>query len=198
MKGQSTREYIIEKAAALFNTHGYNGCSLNDIMDATGLKKGGIYNHFKNKDAIALEAFEYSFKKIFEKFRNKLDNSKGAKEKLFSIIDTYMELFHDPIMEGGCPIFNTAVDANNTHPELRKKAQQAINSLKKYIEIKINQGMSSKEFKPNCNPDEISSMFIINMEGAIIYSLVNDDVKYLSQTSKRIKEYILNDMLISN
>ena len=47
-KGEETRSLIIEKSAELFNTLGYNGCSLNEIMEATQLKKGGIYNHFKN------------------------------------------------------------------------------------------------------------------------------------------------------
>ena len=63
-KGQSTREMIIEKSAELFNTRGYAGCSLSDIMAATGLKKGGIYNHFRNKDEISLEAFKFSFAQV--------------------------------------------------------------------------------------------------------------------------------------
>ena len=71
-KGLETRELIIERSAELFNTLGYNGCSLNEIMDATHLKKGGIYNHFKNKDEIALAAFEYSYTKVLKRFKTYL------------------------------------------------------------------------------------------------------------------------------
>ena len=42
-KGETTRELIITTSAELFNTKGYNGSSMSDIMEATGLKKGGIY-----------------------------------------------------------------------------------------------------------------------------------------------------------
>jgi AcrR family transcriptional regulator len=45
-KGERTRSYIIERSAPLFNRQGYAGTSLKDIMEATGLEKGGIYNHF--------------------------------------------------------------------------------------------------------------------------------------------------------
>ncbi|MEL6164803.1 MAG: TetR/AcrR family transcriptional regulator, partial [Cyanobacteria bacterium J06628_3] len=42
-KGEETKERILHKAAALFNTRGYAGASISDIMQVTGLKKGGIY-----------------------------------------------------------------------------------------------------------------------------------------------------------
>jgi AcrR family transcriptional regulator len=41
-KGQETRQRIIEQAAPLFNQGGMAGCSMQDILRATGLKKGGL------------------------------------------------------------------------------------------------------------------------------------------------------------
>ena len=51
-KGEETRQRIIAQAAPLFNQLGYEGCSLQDIMDATGLEKGGIYRHFGSKEEL--------------------------------------------------------------------------------------------------------------------------------------------------
>ena len=45
-KGQETRQRILAEAAAIFNQRGYEGCSIQAIMEATGLEKGGIYRHF--------------------------------------------------------------------------------------------------------------------------------------------------------
>lgn len=45
-KGEQTRAMILEQTALLFSRKGYFGSSLSDIMEATGLEKGGIYNHF--------------------------------------------------------------------------------------------------------------------------------------------------------
>jgi hypothetical protein len=44
----------------IYNQRGYAGTSLNDIIADTGIKKGGIYRHFTNKDEIALEAYNYA------------------------------------------------------------------------------------------------------------------------------------------
>ncbi|MGO4376611.1 TetR family transcriptional regulator, partial [Paenibacillus sp. MCAF20] len=59
-KSDKTKLHIIMKSAELFNDKGYAGSTIQDIMDATGLTKGGIYRNFANKDEIALEAFAYA------------------------------------------------------------------------------------------------------------------------------------------
>ena len=48
-KSDKTRQFIIDKAADLFNTQGYSGTSMADIMEVTGLSKGAIYGNFKRE-----------------------------------------------------------------------------------------------------------------------------------------------------
>jgi AcrR family transcriptional regulator len=60
-KGQQTRRKIVEAAAPIFNQRGYEGTSLNDLMEATGFQKGGIYRHFSSKEELAAEASEYTW-----------------------------------------------------------------------------------------------------------------------------------------
>ncbi len=193
-RGITTRERIISKSAELFNARGFHGCSLSDIMEATNLKKGGIYNHFKNKDEIALEAFDYSFGLIQSKFRKRLDKDKTPTEKIFSIIEVYAELINIPGMEGGCPIFNTAVDSSNSHPSLRIKARDAIKTMKKYMQIKIEQGIASGEFKKNANTYGLESLIIMTMEGALVMSRV-DGQESTRIAVDRLKSFINEKIL---
>src|SRR5579862_197704 len=60
-KGEQTRKKIVAAAAPIFNKRGYEGSSLNDLMEATGLKKGGIYRHFSSKEELAAEALDYTW-----------------------------------------------------------------------------------------------------------------------------------------
>ena len=186
----NTRELIIEKAAELFNLHGFSGCSVSNIMQATGLKKGGIYNHFKSKEEIAIEAFNFSMAQIFKRFRERLDLDKTPLDKLNSVIDVYVNLIAKPMLKGGCPIFNTAVDASDSHPVLKERAREAINSLLRYVELKIEDGIKSGDFKENVNPAQLASILMINMEGAIIMSRVNTDSKYVDNAASFLRNYI--------
>jgi len=198
MKGPTTKEKIIEKAAELFNTYGYHACSLTHIMEATDLKKGGIYNHFKNKDEIAVEAFNYNYDRVLKRFRDRLDLVDKPTEKLFAVIDVFVSFVDDPMVKGGgCPIFNTAMDSTNTHPALKLKAKEGIKGLKKYIEIKLKEGVEAGEFKEGINYKEVSTLIVATLEGAIIMSRVDDSNECLDFASKYLKNYITDKLLVT-
>jgi TetR/AcrR family transcriptional regulator, transcriptional repressor for nem operon len=192
----TTKEHIIQKSASLFNTKGYNGCSLHDIMDATGLKKGGIYNHFATKDEIAFQSFDYSFNLIKLRFKDALSNCNNSYEKIMAIIGVFASFHDDPVTRGGCPIFNTAVDSSGIHPSLTEKARTAINHLKRYIEIKIDEGIESGEFKSGLKSEELSTLILISMEGALIMARVNNDIGPVQTVVKHLTEMI-NDKLVA-
>jgi AcrR family transcriptional regulator len=46
------REQIMTAATAVFARKGFDGTSMDDIVQASGLSKGGLYWHFDSKDAI--------------------------------------------------------------------------------------------------------------------------------------------------
>ncbi|MEN7548225.1 TetR/AcrR family transcriptional regulator [Rapidithrix thailandica] len=193
-KGEATREVIIQKSAELFNKFGYDGCSLKDIMDATNLKKGGIYNHFNNKDEIALAAFDYSYKKVLSRFRQRLDKDRTARQKLNSIIEVFESFCYDPVISGGCPIFNSAIDSIDSHPVLRAKAVEAVNTLHQYIIIKLEEGKKSGEFKPEVKSEELATLFMSTLEGALIMSRACQQNKHMTFAVRFLRNYMENEI----
>lgn len=185
----TTKEKIVSASADLFNSKGYDGCSLYDIMEATGLKKGGIYNYFKNKDEIALEAFDYSLNIIIAKFRERLDKDKTSKQKLFSVLDVLAGLGDGSTFEGGCPVFNTAVYSGN-HKVLKQKARAGLEMLKTYIKIKIEEGKLNCEFVENGDSERIASLIIMTMEGSVIMSRLYEDTCHIDTAKGYLKHYL--------
>ncbi|MEM1406003.1 MAG: TetR/AcrR family transcriptional regulator [Bacteroidota bacterium] len=197
-RGTDTKERIITKSAELFNSYGYHGCSLSDIMTATNLQKGGIYNHFKNKDQIAQEAFDYSYNRVIKRFRKLLGEAKSPLEKLYTVIDAFASFADDPVVKGGgCPIFNTAMDSTNTHPELKRKARLGIESLITYVEIKLNEGIAEGVFRPDVDVKFFASLLIMTLEGAIVMSCVQDNNYGVQTASRFLKDHIKSELLVS-
>jgi AcrR family transcriptional regulator len=58
-RGEDTRRRILDVAATAFAEKGYTGTSLNELIRATGLTKGGFYFHFRSKEELALAALEH-------------------------------------------------------------------------------------------------------------------------------------------
>jgi AcrR family transcriptional regulator len=194
-KGNTTHQLIIERSAELFNTRGYSASSLSDIMEATGLKKGGIYNHFKNKDEIAYAAFDYSYDLVLKRFKDKLAENKTSLEKIYSIIEVFISFGKKPVVKGGCPIFNTAMDATDVHPNLKKKAQEAINTLLKYVEIKIEEGKIEGEFKSSVNAPDFALLLVSTLEGALMISRVNGNSRHIESAGELISNYVQKNIL---
>ncbi|MBE0342560.1 TetR/AcrR family transcriptional regulator [Paenibacillus sp. 28ISP30-2] len=123
-KGDRTREHIIIKSAEVFNQKGYAGTSLNDIIADTGIKKGGIYRHFASKDEIALEAYNYAASIVTRKILEAADHEQSASGRLIAFFRVYEDVINDPPFIGGCPMQNTAVESDDTHPELDRKSKR--------------------------------------------------------------------------
>jgi AcrR family transcriptional regulator len=60
-RGQATREQLIAVATRLFAARGYEGTSIDAVLQGAGVSRGSLYHHFASKDALfeaVLEAIE--------------------------------------------------------------------------------------------------------------------------------------------
>lgn len=51
-KGEEKRQELLNTAERLFCQHGYEATSIQDILDAMKLSKGGFYHHFASKEEL--------------------------------------------------------------------------------------------------------------------------------------------------
>lgn len=178
-KSENTRQFIVEKTAPLFNTRGYAGTSMNDIMGATGLSKGCIYGNFENKDEVALAAFDYNHNKVNEHMKARIRATENSIERLLVYPHTYKNYFRYPYLQAGCPILNTSTEADDTHPKLKERAEKALAFWKTSIENQIKRGMVRKEIKEDTDPTEIAVVMISMIEGAFMQAKVTGRTKEL-------------------
>ncbi|MCV9930290.1 TetR/AcrR family transcriptional regulator [Flavobacterium sp. LS1R49] len=190
-KAARTKQFIIEKTAPIFNIKGYSGTSMSDITDATGLTKGSIYGNFENKDEVAIAAFKYNIKKLQDTFAKAIEKESTYKDKLLVYPRLYSDYFHLRITQGGCPILNTATEADDTHPILRKKVERAINFWKEKLIGFIEQGIATGEFKAkSIDPERIALTIIAIIEGAVMISKVTGNLKNLSDIMVSLNDII--------
>ena len=189
-KGEQTRERILARSAQLFNRQGYFGASLTDIMRETGLEKGGIYNHFSSKEQLALEAFDYAYGLIQERVRQALAGKLNAIERLLAIVSVFQGIVEDPPVAGGCPILNTAIEADDANETLRDRARVAMDSWRTTIQRIVNKGIERQEIRPAINADEVASILISTLEGAIMLSSLYKDPIHMQRAADHIVHYI--------
>lgn len=173
-KGEQTRQEIVRKAAPLFNQRGYNGAALSDLMEATGLEKGGIYRHFASKEQLAAEAFDYAWNETLQARIHDLDAIPNSVDRINQLLVNFVE--RRGIVPGGCPLLNTAIESDDGNAVLRERARGALRSWRRYLVAMIEQGIKAREIRTRVDAQALATVIISSLEGAVmVYRLERSD-----------------------
>jgi TetR/AcrR family transcriptional repressor of nem operon len=188
-KGEQTRGDIVRKSAPLFNQKGYEGTSLSDLMDATGLQKGGIYRHFSSKEALATEAFDYSWGKAVSGRLDGVAEVTDCVDRLKKMIDNFVEL-REGLVPGGCPLMNTAIEADDGNPALRARAKKALQNWTVRLSKITSEGIEKQQINHRVNPLKLSQLIIGSLEGALFISRLQRNDEPLRAIKQYLSEYL--------
>lgn len=180
-KGERTRRRIVEAAAPVFNRQGFIGASLRDLIDATGLEKGGIYNHFGSKEQLAAEAYDYAMTRVTEALARSQDDATDAIDRLSRMIRAFAGNARKPAVEGGCPIMNTAIEADDTHPELRDRARESMTLWHRLVGRIVKDGKADGTLAADVDPYALASTITGSLEGALMLARLYDDPAHMDR-----------------
>jgi TetR/AcrR family transcriptional regulator, transcriptional repressor for nem operon len=187
-KREQTRKKIVKAAAPIFNQHGFEGSSLNDLMAATGLKKGGIYRHFSSKEELAAEAFDYTWEAAWNARLQHVDEKTSGIAKLKQLIANFVD-YKSPVA-GGCPVLNTATDADDGNPVLRARAAKALRSWLTRLQTIVEQAQESGEIHPGINSKLVSTLIVPSLEGALMMSRLQRNDEALRRVQSHLNQYL--------
>ena len=187
-KGDQTRQRIIAEAASLFNRRGYHGGSLKDLMEATGLEKGGIYRHFSSKEELAALAFDYAWNEGIEARLHGMDDISNNVDKLKQLITNFVQ--RRPSIPGGCPLLNTAVDSDDGNPLLRDHARRALKGWQGRMESIIADGIKSRNIRARVDARQLANLIIASLEAALMISRLERNNEALRDAQEHLHAYL--------
>lgn len=187
-KGEETRREIIRRAAPLFNQRGYEGAALSELMKATGLEKGGIYRHFESKEQLAAEAFDYAWSETLQARVHDLDGVANAVDRLKQMVTNFVE--RRGIIPGGCPLLNTATDADDGNATLRERARKALRGWRDLLISIVDAGRKAGEIRHGVNAERVATLLISMLEGAVMVSRLERSDEALRTARAHLEEYL--------
>lgn len=174
----------------LFNTKGFSATSMQDILRATSLQKGGVYGHFSSKEEIALAAFDYAFNNIMERISTRVRAHRNANDRLTAIVEFYRNYSINPTIPGGCPIQNTAVDADDTIPTLKDRAKKAVEYMLDSMAQIIKKGQERGEITDKLIPKNEALIIFSQIQGALMMAKVTNNPTALNTVLDLLETYI--------
>ena len=177
-----TKEEILKKSGLLFNTQGYKATSISNITDSTGCTKGAIYRHFKSKEDLEKETLFHLSTLMFGHLQKRIKAEETAGEKIRAVFRFFESYATNPPVKGGCPLLNAAIEADDSHPVLRKAAVKVLNTLRASVVKLLDNGIRYKQLNPAIDKEFYATIIIASLEGAIMMSKLQGD----NQDMKRV------------
>ena len=164
------------------------GAALSDLMEATGLEKGGIYRHFDSKEQLAAEAFNYAWNLALDTRFEGTQAISNTVDRLKHMVRNFQER-RAGLVPGGCPLLNTAVDSDDGNPGLREKARRALGSWLDRLQSIIKEGQRRGEIRSDVDPSQLAALIVSTLEGSLMVSrlLRKDDPS--DWASRHLEEY---------
>ncbi len=176
-RAPATRQRILAAAAPLFNRQGYAATAISDVMAATHMEKGGLYYHFASKAEIGVAAFEHAVARVGESMDRAAAAATDPRERLARLVEEFRRHVTDPVVGGGSPVFNAAVEADDsTDADLRTAVAAAFERLLRFVQRTVERGVRSGTFAPDTDARGLAAFFVASLEGAAVLARLAGDV----------------------
>lgn len=190
-KGERTRQAIIEKTAVLFNEKGYASASMADVTAATGIQRGGIYNHFAGKEELARASFAYATRRISRRLQRALRGVTDPVERLLALLDVFVDLYTgDRPFPNGCPVLNTAIEAKGEWADLRDDARRAADKLRRLVSDTVRDAKERRLLSSTVDSEEMTTIVIGMLEGGVLLTVLYDTPVHLERAAAHLRSYI--------
>jgi TetR/AcrR family transcriptional repressor of nem operon len=190
-KGDLTRQNIIDKSMDLFSVKGFFNTSIADIVQATGLTKGGVYGHFKNKEEIWYAVYDECvriWKKIVFAGVAEIPDPLGRIDKVME--NSLKHYLGGGVFEGGCFLLNSLVDLAGVAPVMSNHVLAGFTGfaglLRRWLKEAEDQGL----IKAGLNLREVANFMVISVNGAAPLYAASKDPLVWQHTLSQIRFYV--------
>ena len=166
----NVRKKIVQSARRLFNRHGFENVSVDQIMAAAGLTRGGFYSYFKSKSDLYVEALSCFFtnpnwKSTWHGIEIDLDGPLAGPQ----IVRAYLSSQHFENIDDSCPM--VALPSDVARGE--RKAKQAFENVFRAMVQFLDRDVRNKGDDEGTTAQAIAAMCI----GGMVVARAMDDCK---------------------
>jgi TetR/AcrR family transcriptional repressor of nem operon len=179
-KGERTKERITRAAADLFCRQGFAATTVNDLLEAAGVKKGSLYFHFPGKDDLALEVLQQA--EI--EFMDFLDSALGGltpAARLDNFFRQALEIHRGSGFVGGCLFGNTALEASDCNPHYACRVAEVFTRWMEKIRVVIAEAQAVGEIRIDLPAGVLAQFVVSSIEGGIMLARLQKKEEPLSR-----------------
>jgi TetR/AcrR family transcriptional regulator, transcriptional repressor for nem operon len=190
-KGSITHKNIIEKSIQLFSVKGYYHTSIADIIAATGLTKGGLYGHFRNKQEIWQAGYDECvriWKSIVFKGVKELTDPLARIERVME--NSLKNYLGGDIFEGGCFLLKSLVDLAGQSPTMGRRVLEGFQAFSALLRRWLEEAEQKGLLRDGLPLQEVADFVVVSLNGAASLYAAGKDPAVWRHTLAQLRFYV--------
>ena len=159
------RDQVLDKAQDVFWKKGFNGTSMQDLVDSTGLNRSSIYNSFGSKMELyqlTLKRYQNESKGLFEKAKERSDNPLETIGRVFVFL--VQDILKDT--EGkGCMLINCGTEMGNQNVQLEQWLDGNRESMLDAFKELVEEGQKKGLIRRDKDSEDLGHYLISSFQG---------------------------------
>lgn len=172
MSPKVTEEYkekrkleILQIAKEVFIEKGFEATTMKDIVERSGLSRGGVYQYFSSTEEMYREIVEIKDKESLSYFQNLLHSPKPIWESLLDMVQSYRNI---TVPNFGAVQFEYGVNGWRNEERLSYILERTHKWRKIYTSF-LEEGIHRGEFHPKLPVTTITDFMLNVMDGILLY-----------------------------
>ena len=157
LRGQRTRQAILEHAARVGSAEGLEAVSLQRLADDLGISKSGLFAHFGSKEELHLATIEEAAR-VFtdEVIRPALAEPRGA-GRVLALCNTWLSYVERGVFPGGCFFWAVAEEFDSRRPGPVRDSVLAKKAYWSYsLERAVREAQQAGHIDPRVDPAQLA------------------------------------------
>jgi TetR/AcrR family transcriptional regulator, transcriptional repressor for nem operon len=174
---------IIEKAKNLFQLKGYEGTSMQDLIDTLGISRSSLYDTFGDKHQLYLKTLNAYCQENAYALAAKAENIENPLAFIQDIFTSIIEQSKKDIEKRGCYVVNAIVEFSERNTDVTQIVDANNKAFEKMLEKLIAKAQLQKQIAADKNPKQISKFLFTTIYGLRVSSKSNTSIKELKDVA---------------
>jgi len=168
-KHSPARDKIVEAASDLFFEQGYQGTTIDHVIECSGVSRPTLYNHFKTKEELCVEYLKERRRMDLDMIKETMRKEKNAKGRFLTVVRAMDHNLSSTAFRG-CRYFNMISEVADCNSPIAKEARLYVDGFRDLIRDGVMELKASDPKYKKLDVDRIAESYYLIIGGAIMAS----------------------------
>jgi TetR/AcrR family transcriptional repressor of nem operon len=175
---------VLAKAVSLFWLKGYNGTSMQDLVDSLGISRSSLYDTYVDKHTLYLKALEFYQNSSGGVMCNIVTNNASAKEAIKQLLELIASNLLKDKQHKGCFMVNAEVEVAPHDAEVKDIICKADKQIEAAFYSAIQKGQESGEISGKQDAKALTRFFLNAIKGIQVSAKSTTDRAFFNDIIK--------------